>query len=88
MQPRVIDQDAPKRVCYDREKMSPVAPFGRPTVSQTQIEFIDERRRLQRVAGSVPKDYDCAIDSLAPYNGDQSTCLKSQEGVSPAGLEP
>jgi hypothetical protein len=33
------------------------------------------------LAGSAPRDYDCSIDSLLPYNGEQSTYLKGKEGA-------
>ena len=38
------------------------------------------------LAGSAPRDYDCTIDSLAPYNGEQSTYLKGKEGAELKGF--
>jgi hypothetical protein len=32
------------------------------------------------LAGSAPHDYDCSIDSLAPYNGEPSAYMKGKEG--------
>jgi hypothetical protein len=38
------------------------------------------------LAGSAPRDYDCTIDSLTPYNGEQSTYLKGKEGAALQGF--
>ena len=46
----MVDQNAPEGGRDDGEEMRAAAPFGRVAAPQPQIDFIDQRGRLQGVA--------------------------------------
>ena len=54
MTPGVVNQNLAHRSCGHGEKMSPVLPAWIGLVGQSQISLADQRRRLQRVIGTLP----------------------------------
>jgi hypothetical protein len=51
--PRMVDEDAPHGLRRCRHEMSPVLPLHAFVVDQPHVGFIDQRRRLQAVAGPL-----------------------------------
>ena len=51
--PRVVDEDAAHGLRRCRHEMSPVLPLHAFVVDQPHVGFIDQRRRLQAVAGAL-----------------------------------
>ena len=45
----VVDEDPPHDLCGDTKEMRPTPPIDLPLIDESQIHFVDERRRLQRV---------------------------------------
>ena len=50
---RALDQDLPHRVRRDGAEVRAVLPALRPILQQPQIRLVDERRRLQRLPGTL-----------------------------------
>ncbi len=46
----VVDEDPPHDLCGDPEEMRPIPPIDLALIDESQIRFVDERRRLQGVA--------------------------------------
>jgi hypothetical protein len=50
---RMIDQDPPHHLRGDREKVRPILPGDAVLSHQAHVRLMHERRRLQRVIGSL-----------------------------------
>src|ERR1700693_1113165 len=51
----VIHQNAPHQLCGDGKEVRAVLPVDLPGVYQSQVGFVDERSRLQRVTRTLSK---------------------------------
>jgi hypothetical protein len=49
-----IDEYPPHRLSGDGHEVGPVLPVDRSDVDQTQVGLVHERRRLQRMVGTLP----------------------------------
>jgi hypothetical protein len=47
----MVDEDASHHLCGYAEELRTVLPVHRLLIDQTQVSFVDERRRLQSVIG-------------------------------------
>ena len=52
--PRMIDQDAAHRSRGHGQKMDPVTPIHAGDVDQPDVCFVDQRRRIERMAFRLP----------------------------------
>ncbi len=52
--PRMLDQDAAHDLRGHREEMGAILPLHPRVVDQPQVGLVDEGRRLQAVAGTLP----------------------------------
>ena len=50
---RVVDEDAAHRLSRNGEEMGAVLPVHALVIDQPQVRFVDQRRRLQAVAGTL-----------------------------------
>ena len=46
----VVDEDPPHDLCGDTKEMRSTPPIDLPLIDESQVRFVDERRRLQGVA--------------------------------------
>lgn len=50
---RTIDEDAPPHLCGNSEELVAILPCDPVLLDQPQIRFVDQGRRLERVAGTL-----------------------------------
>jgi hypothetical protein len=52
-----VDEDAPHRLGRHGEKVGAILKLPIPGANQTQPDLVDERRRLERLAGESPATF-------------------------------
>ena len=76
-----VDQDPAHDLCGDTKEVSPVPPIDLPLIDESQVGFVDERRRLQRVPGPL-------ATQLAPGDAAQLGIYERQQLVEGTVIPP
>src|SRR5438067_4005834 len=71
--PRVANENSPHHLSSQRKKLGPILPIRFTLVDQSKINLVNQRRRLQSMAGPFPAEHADGLPMQFVINNGEQT---------------